>query len=338
MKAAFLFVALMFFNISLVSQDDVRVMQYNLLYYGAETSWCNCYNNSVEDKNEYIRTILDAAQPDILTVCEFGNDYKLIKSFLDENLNINGVNSWKSSSIINKAGSDIINCIFYDSEKLSLKRHSAVETVLRDIDVYELYFNTKDLIKGDTVDLICVVAHLKAGGGDENRKKRLSMADSAMSYINENYKNENVLFMGDFNFYTSAESAYRLITDRYTYPDSYFIDPLYKNGVGKWNNNEYFKKYHTQSTNSKGGGCATSGGLDDRFDFILMSENISEGSDKLQYVPNSYHAFGNDGKHFKMSINEAENKAVSKEVADALYHSSDHLPIIMELKLGSKLK
>jgi len=70
--------------------------------------------------------------------------------------------------------------------------------------------------------------------------------------------------------------------------------------------------------------------LDDRFDFILMSEpfQILKG---LQYIQDSYYAFGNDGNHFNQSINYGENTAVSTELADALYCASDHLPVIAKV-------
>lgn len=337
MKRLFVLACLIMFYVSSFSQDEVKVMQYNLLYYGTNTGWCNANNNNVEEKNAYIRTILEEVRPDIMTVCEFGADESLVESFLSSNLNINGVDTWKSTPIINMASSDIINCIFYDSDKLTMRRHSVAQTFIRDIDVYEMYFNTDELAQGDTIELVCVVGHLKAGGGNEDKYKRKVMIQSTMNYLEKYFKEKNILIMGDFNFYNSEEPAYKLMTNNITYPNSYFIDPLGPSAVGDWNNNYQYKDYHTQSTSAENEGCASHGGLDSRFDFILMSESISTGRDGVRYVADSYEAFGNDGKHFNESVNHLRNDAVSQEVADALYHNSDHLPVILKLQVDAEV-
>ena len=50
----------------------------------------------------------------------------------------------------------------------------------------------------------------------------------------------------------------------------------------------------------------------------------------IEYVENTYRAYGNDGKHFNLSVNAGENDSVSSNVADALYYASDHLPVIAD--------
>jgi len=71
------------------------------------------------------------------------------------------------------------------------------------------------------------------------------------------------------------------------------------------------------------------GGLDDRFDFIFGSYGIADDQG-IDYVDNTYWAFGNDTHHFNDDINDGTNTAVSEEVADALYYASDHLPVIAD--------
>lgn len=329
---------LLLFSFYAYSNDTITVMQYNLLYYGINNSWCNSSNNNIESKDHYIRTILNEVKPDILTVCEFGNDKELINHFLDNNLNINNITSWKASSIINNAKSNIINAIFYNSDKINLKKHSVAQSYIRDIDVFELFFNTDDLILGDTIDLICVVAHLKSSSGSQNENSRKIMIENTLNYLNNNLQNKNILLMGDFNLYSSNEDAYQLMTDNILYPDSYFIDPIGDEATGKWHDNPDFQYYHTQSTNIKGNKCRAGGGLDDRFDFIMMSEKISTGNDNIRYINNSYQALGQDGLHFNNSINAMPlNSELPDEVVDALYNNSDHLPIIMKLNINAKV-
>ena len=315
------------------AQDIITVMQYNLLEYGNHNSgFADCYetNNNTQRKDECIRTLLDYVKPDIFTVCEFGATQQLLTDFLRHNLNINGANYWQSDNIINYAGSNIINHIFFDSRKMGLKKHVALRTNPRDTDVYELYLKTKSLAAGDTIKLVCIVAHPKAGMGYESNRRALMQI--AMDYVNQHYPTDNVLIMGDFNMYGASESGYRLLTQTYSNPDICFMDPLaFVGGVGEWNNNSLFAPFHTQSTRSYSDECFSSGGLDDRFDFILMADEIAFSYNHLRYVQESYKAIGNDGHHFNMSVDQGYNTSVPIEVAEALFDGSDHLPVTMKI-------
>lgn len=321
------------------AQDTITVMQYNLLEYGNYNSgFADCYetNNNTQRKDECVRTLVDYVKPDIFTVCEFGATQALQTNFLRHNLNVNGVNYWKTDNIINYAGSNIINHIFYDSRKMELKKHVALRTNPRDTDVYELYLKTKSLQAGDTIKLVCIVAHPKAGQGYEANRRALMQV--AMDCVNQYYSTENVLIMGDFNMYGASESGYRLLTHAYGSNEICFMDPVASvGGVGEWNNNTQFAPFHTQSTRSYSEECFSSGGLDDRFDFILMNDWIMFSYNHLRYVQGSYHAVGNDGRHFNQSVDQGYNSAVPAEVAEALYDGSDHLPVTMKIAVDTHL-
>ena len=321
------------------AQDTLTVMQYNLLYYGNYNSgFADCYetNNNTQRKDECIRTIVDYVKPDIFTVCEFGATQALQNDFLRHNLNINGANYWQSDNIINYAGENIINHIFYDSRKMGLKRHVALRTNPRDTDVYELYMKTPGLAAGDTVKLVCIVAHPKAGQGYEASRRALMQI--AMDHVNQYYPTDNVLIMGDFNMYGASESGYRLLTQTYSNPAICFMDPLsFLGGVGEWNNNNQFAPFHTQSTRSYSEECFSGGGLDDRFDFILMADEIAFSYNHMRYVQGSYKAIGNDGRHFNQSVDQGTNTAVPAEVAEALFDGSDHLPVTMKIAVDMHL-
>ena len=322
------------------AQDTITVMQYNLLYYGNyQSGFAECYetNNNTQRKDECIRLIKDYVKPDIFTVCEFGASQALQNDFLRHNLNTNGADYWKSDNIINYAGSNIINHIFYDSRKMELKKHVALRTNPRDTDVYELYLKTPSLASGDTIKLVCIVAHPKAGQGYESQRRALMQ--TAMDYVSQNYHNDNVLIMGDFNMYSASETGYRLLTQTYSDPEICFMDPLAALGaVGEWNNNSSFARFHTQSTHSYSpDGCYSAGGLDDRFDFILMADEIAFSYNHLRYVQGSYKAVGNDGRHFNQSIDQGTNTAVPSEIAEALFDASDHLPVTMKIFVDAHL-
>ena len=330
MKKITLLISLIISFSALFAQNDtLKVMQYNILNYGNNTGYCNTTNNNVNDKNGYIRTILTAFYPDIFTVCEMGKSSTLPNDFVNNVLNINGYNFWMTSPGSNTTNSSLTNCIFYNSIKLTLVNHDIAQNNTRDVDVYDFKFKNDE---SERIVLTCVIAHLKAGTGSDNENKRKIMAENTMNYLENNYRESNVLIMGDFNLYTASEPAYQAFTNRTAYPNAYFIDPLAPYGVGDWNNNSSYAPYHTQSTHKDNdNGCISSGGMDDRFDFILMSENVYGGRDGIRYVGGSYNALGNDGYHYNKSINYPANQAVSAAVADALFNNSDHIPVTLKL-------
>ena len=336
MRRFFAFLALLLLPLGLMAQDVITLMQYNLLQYGNYQGYSGCSEstNNTQHKDECIRTILDYVRPDILTVCEFGATAKLRDDFLSHNLNIGTINYWKSDNILNYAGSNLINHIFYDSRKMELKKHVALRTSPRDTDIYELYLKTQSLIAGDTIKLICIVTHPKAGDGSDYADSRLALMRIAMEYVRQHYHDDNTLIMGDFNMYSANEPGYQLLTRTFGDPEVCFVDPLASSGgVGEWNNNSKFAQFHTQSTRSANASCFSSGGLDDRFDFILLSDEIYHGFNKIKYVNNSYYAVGNDGNHFNQSINQGVNEAVPSGVAQALFDMSDHLPVTMQVRV-----
>jgi endonuclease/exonuclease/phosphatase family metal-dependent hydrolase len=339
MRRFFVFLPFLLLSLLLKAQETITVMQYNLLEYGNyQSGWASCdeTTNNTQDKDEAIRVVLDYVKPDILTVNEFGATQAIQNNFISHNLNIDGVNYWKSDNIVNYANSNIINHIFYNSDKMVLKKHAVIRTSLRDIDAYELYFKTQSLAAHDTVKLVCMVAHLKAGDSNDDVERRKAMLQNAMYYVDEHYANENVLIMGDFNMYSATESGYRLLTATYENPEARFVDPLsLVGGVGTWDNNRQYAPFHTQSTKSwvDYPDCPSGGGLDSRFDIMMMSDEVYMGFRSLKYLSGSFHAVGNDGNHFNMSINQGVNNDVPTQVANALFTVSDHLPVVMKLNL-----
>src|SRR5690606_30033201 len=76
---------------------------------------------------------------------------------------------------------------------------------------------------------------------------------------------------------------------------------------GNWHENRNFMDVHTQSTriSSTGVGGGAGAGMDDRFDFIMMSSNIRT-NEKLKHVPSSYLSCGNNEICYKETINDPE--------------------------------
>jgi len=329
------FTSLLFVLLSygIYAQDTITFMQYNLLMYGNNFGGCSSSNNNIDDKNQYLNTIVDYVQPDILTVNELDANPFYSNYLLNGALNINGINYFQMGEPTNVSNSYTINQIFYNSDKLVLYTQGAISTSYRDISIYRLYYNTPDLkYTKDTVYINCCVTHLKAGQGYED--ERTIETQKLMNYLNNTNATGNYLFMGDFNVYTNAEPAFQNLVN-WPNEDVRFYDPV--NKMGAWNNNSYYASVHTQSTHTSGG-CASGGGMDDRFDFILISDEMLSGTHKAKYVQNSYWAVGQDGQHFNKSLLDSPtNTSVPTNVLHALYNMSDHLPVTLKLAVGSSV-
>ena len=103
---------------------------------------------------------------------------------------------------------------------------------------------------------------------------------------------------------------------------------------GDWNNNYSFASVHTQSVTNYSNGCQSTGGMDDRFDHIMATTQLINGSMGLKYVQDSYHAVGQDGKHYNKSITDSPaNTTVPANVLTALFNNSDHLPVRLDLSI-----
>jgi len=113
-------------------------------------------------------------------------------------------------------------------------------------------------------------------------------------------------------------------------PTLRFYDPI--NVPGTWSNSAVRSFTHTQSTRTSGG-CFAGGGMDDRFDFILASDEVINNTDNVRYLPNTYEALGQDGNRWNGTIISPTNNSVPSVVSQALYNMSDHLPVIMDLEI-----
>ena len=79
------------------------------------------------------------------------------------------------------------------------------------------------------------------------------------------------------------------------------------------------------------------GGMDDRFDFIFVSNDILYGSEGVHYIDDSYEAVGQDGLRFNDDIHIPANTAVSQSIANSLFYMSDHLPVSLEFAVGGTI-
>ena len=315
-------------------QDTLRVMHYNLLYYGESTGFCNFTNNNPDLKDAWLRTIIGYVRPDILTVNEMSEKSTYQQRVLSEVMNQTGYALFEMAACPNTAGSKIVNQLYYNSEKLALHSQVVAQNEVRDIDVYSLYYLNEGLLEGDTIFVSCIVAHLKAGTSSSDKLERKIMTENTLDYLEANGKSGNYLFMGDFNVYDSGEDAFQLMIYNDD-PVFRFYDPV--DAIGDWHTNSSYRDVHTQSTHTGSGGCHAGGGMDDRFDFILMNKAMHDQTDKIYYLESSYWALGQDGQRLDESLIDPPNTCLPAYVLDALYGMSDHLPVIMDIVVDEAL-
>ncbi len=319
-----------------MSQENIKVMHYNLLFYGKFIYNCNENTNGIEDKTSRLKTIIDHTQPDIFTVNELDGEGAVPKQD-DATYLLNGALNAGGRTSYRKAPFDetfLANTLFYNSNKLTLYNHHSIPLAGDDkiFNGYTFYYNSSDLASSsDTTFFTCFVAHLKAGSDLSEQQLRVQEAQQLMDYIeSEMPEGSNYILAGDLNVYNASEDAYQELMDP---PDDAWrlYDPVGQ--PGNWHDNADFKNYHTQSTHSSGD-CFSSEGMDDRFDFILLSESILKGDGEVSYIDGTYETVGQDGSYFNDPLNFSSNASVPEEIARALYGFSDHLPVQLQLRLS----
>ncbi|MEM7375001.1 MAG: T9SS type A sorting domain-containing protein [Bacteroidota bacterium] len=308
----------------IVAQSDtVKIMHYNLLSFGQP-----CGSISTTDKYNWLGEILEHAQPDIMTVNELGPNVVLGNGIIQ--LSFDYTSGISQGDLTNEAGSNFVNQIFYRNDKFGYAGVEIINGIVRDINVYKLYPLASAQPGGDTLFFHCIVAHLKAGNSTSDQTQRSNAANNIINWIAVNPSARNVLLLGDLNVGGSSEMAFQNLINP-TNPANRLLDPINKqNGWGGASN----AIYHTQSTRSSFIDCGSTGGMDDRFDMILAKEAVINGTAGMQYVPDSYHALGNDGNSYNTALGCAGNNTVPNNVCSRLQLMSDHLPVIAEFSLN----
>lgn len=310
------------------TSDTIRIVSYNLLNFPNGRDDCGSSNTVVPNRYDSLRKIMQYTRPDIFVACEV-QEKKGADSVLTRSLNVFGQTNYAMANwVSNTSGSnDLQNILFYNTDKLVLLWQDEIVTDVRDINHYVLYALDPNLGNHfDTTFYEVFMCHLKAGSTAQNQQTRLEQVELLRNYIDARPIDRHYFVCGDLNVYKSSEPAYQELTTGGINP---LKDPI--NRPGNWNNNSSFADIHTQSTRSSGNfDCGSTGGMDDRFDQILVSQNVLSGIDSVRYVTDSYAAIGNDANHFNGSINSGSNSLYPDSIVDALFYLSDHLPVYLE--------
>ena len=315
MKQFMTYIALILFPLSgLYPQDTLSIMTYNVLNFPGSTP----------ERVTHFRKVLDIYRPDILVVNEMLSESDMIL-FMDSTLNYSTM-EYSAGPIFE--GFDSENSAYYKHDRVEFIDALSVTTALRRIDGYR--FKIKNHADS-TFQFQVFSAHLKASQGSDNVAKRLAEVINLDDSIKAGNVDSSYIFACDCNFYTSTESGYQYLIESMAID---LEDPI--DSPGSWHNNSSFASIHTQSPRTTQFGGGANGGLDDRFDFILLSNKFFNDED-LWYVDGSYTSIGNDGAHFNLAINSGSNNSVPPGIPDALHAASDHLPVILKLAYPTEM-
>ncbi|MCB9357042.1 MAG: T9SS type A sorting domain-containing protein [Calditrichaeota bacterium] len=293
------------------AQDTLRVMTYNILNFSSSSG----------DRLDDLRVVLGFAEPDVLVLQEI-IDGTAVNNILNQVLRPMDP-EWNAATFVN--GPDTDNACFYHSGRVMLESQRQIGTQLRDFTEYVF---SNEVMVNETFRIFS--AHLKASDGTDNEQRRLAECEVLRNVTNDLPTGSYFMMAGDFNLYSSFEPAYQHLLSLGTNPDGRFLDPI--NRPGAWHNSITFAEIHTQSPRTQSFGGGATGGMDDRFDFILASAAWMDTSGSY-LIPSTYHVLGNDGLHFNMAVNDGTNASVPDSVADALHNTADHLPVLVDVVL-----
>ena len=336
---------------SYAQRDTLKVMAYNVLYYG------NGCQGPDEAYHNYLNTILKFADPDIVSLEKMSSiplnaedkygvsKFGFADSVLKYAFNTQSSNRYAYCPFTNYAKANNMSVLFYDQHKLGFCNIVSTYVNGTDYNTYKLYYKSKDLVaNSDTVFLYVTCNHTKSG--DEFEQVRELQVKGTLNSLKHHFKGlGNHLYLGDFNVRNSDEGFYQqLIADddssfRFLDPP-FFPDRVFKYPAN-WDHEGKFAAYFTTSTresSSVPNTCGSGGGGKNWYDHIFISPWLLRNEAQVQYIPHSYTTIGNDGQRYKVAINNKNvhvNNSAPADVIEALYRMSNKYPVMLSLTISS---
>jgi len=297
----------------------MRIVTYNVLNFPGTTGTA---------RQDDFRTVLYEVDPDVIVVQEMLS-LAGANQFLNNVLNYGGTGEYAAAPFVD--GYDTDNACYYRVSAVEFVSNQQIGTALRDISEYVLKpvgYSSSD------AEFAIYSLHLKAGSTSSDLAKRLAETTILRDHLNALPTGSHFIVAGDYNIRASTEAAYQELVESQADNDGRSKDPI--NRPGTWHDNYSFADIHTQSPRTTQFGGGATGGMDDRFDLLLISYACDDGS-AFDFIPGTHVAYGNDGLHMNQAINYGTNYAVSAEVADALHEAADHLPVFADFQIPAKI-
>jgi endonuclease/exonuclease/phosphatase family metal-dependent hydrolase len=186
--------------------------------------------------------------------------------------------------------------------------------------------------------------HMKAGTTQTDLDRRLIEAQRFRTSAESLSAGSNFVLGGDFNIVNASEAAYQHLVSSQINNAGRVFDPI--NRPASWNSATY-QFIHTQDP-------AGSGGMDDRYDQLLISSALFDGQG-VDYIGNpaipfnlttwndsnhSYRCWGNDGTSYNGNLRTNGNTMVGPTIALALIALADgagHLPVYSDFRIPAKI-
>jgi hypothetical protein len=338
-------------NHTLAATDTLRVLTYNVLYYG---QYPNCQGPN-SNYHAYLKTIVQYANPDIIGLEKMGsitlNDsdyygdapFGFADSVLDYALNAAFPNRYANGTLTNNAHADNMSVLFYNQQKLGFVSLVSNYSNITDFNTYKLYYKDSSLgTTHDTTFLYITLNHTQSG--DNNESVRGAQIAGEMSAIATHfYHLPNMLNMGDFNLRSSLEPLYQTLTapadTNFLFYDPPFNPDQNLSYPANWDANPSpYTQYLTTSTRESASvpnSCGTSGGAKSWYDHMFISPWIANNADFIRYIPGSYHTIGNDGQRLGISVNDnPTNTSAPSDVINAIFQMSNKYPVTLELEVS----
>lgn len=225
--------------------------------------------------------------------------------------------------------------VVYNNSTVQLVSETAIGTSSSGSPRQSIRYRFRPVGTTGAEDFYMYNSHLKAENNSTDAQNRFLQAQTIRNNADSLGSGVNVIYTGDLNVYRSTEAAYQEFLSA---GNGQGRDPI--NRPGNWNNNASFVDIHTQAPSATLQDGLISGGLDDRFDFQLLTASFFDGVG-LEYSPGSYRTFGNNGSvALNGSINASSSTALAglsnrTTVLDLLTTVTDHLPVVADYFLGS---
>lgn len=303
--------------VATLDASTTRFLTYNILNYSDDSS-----------REENYISILELIEPNLIVAQEIisqtGYD-----NFKNHVLEVLEPSSWLGAPFINQTAQQDI-ALYFKHEDFTYINTNAINTAqssgTRDVIEWTMMHNQSG------IEFNIYGVHLKASSGTSNAAQRLEEVTILRNHLNNLNPNSKFIVAGDFNIYSNnstSEPAFDMLTSEGENSQGQLFDPI--NRIGNWHNNSSFADVHTQSPRTTQFGGGANGGMDDRFDWLFISESMLSTESDVHYMEDTYEVLGNDGNHFNDAINNGNNSAVSNEIANALHSASDHLPVYMDV-------
>ena len=286
--------------LSILAQDNVRIMVYNIFEYASGTT-------DTTARNPHFRSIINDINPDVLVGIEIEprNADTWAVAFLNKVLNAGISNEYSMGtyvSVKNSSAKDDNNVIYY---KHSIFNFLESKIVVEDGNHPTLEFKLEHINTAE--EIIIYAVHLSSVGSPSSENQR-NIEAVAIRALTDNFTNEYFIAAGDFNFVSgSSEDAFGTLTDQTN--TGYFIDPasFADDAFNTWtirNNQNNF---------------------DERYDLILNSQSVVDDNSGVTYIPSTFVVDGNDGFGNLTNVS-------AKYIA-----VSDHLPVYADYLFGATL-